>query len=74
MGITSDDTNYFGSNLWAGDILVTPRAIYTHNGPVDGTTTGEGTTRVGYQIEISNLQEAGQDYTNTLTYIATPTF
>lgn len=75
MGITSDDTDYFAvSDTWAGDILAVPRAIFAHTAPTDGTVTGQGTTRVGYQIEISNLQEAGQDYSNTLTYIATPTF
>jgi hypothetical protein len=31
-------------------------------------------TEVGYKIEITPLQEAADDYTTTLTYIATPTF
>jgi hypothetical protein len=45
-----------------------------HTGPSDGFTAGQGATRVGYQIEISALQEAGDDYSTTLRYIATPTF
>lgn len=52
----------------------TPRDIFEHNGPSDGTTDDVGSTTVGYQVEISPLQEAGDDYTTTLTYIATPTF
>lgn len=74
-GITTDDTDYFAvADTWAGDILATPRAIYAHTGPVAGATTGEGTTRVGFQIEVTALQEAATDYSNTLTYIATATF
>jgi hypothetical protein len=52
-----------------------------HNDPSDGTTgttdaTGDdvGETFVGYQIEITPLQEAADDYQTILTYIATPTF
>jgi len=52
----------------------TPVEVFRHNGPVDGTTQGIGLTRVGYTIEISALQEAGDDYTATLTYVATPVF
>lgn len=64
---------YFGSNVWAGFDGDTPEEIMCHVGPSDGETLHAGTTRVGYQIEISDLQPAGE-YTNTLTYIATPTF
>lgn len=52
----------------------TPVEVFRHNGPVDGTTQGIGITRVGYSVEISALQEAGDDYTATLTYVATPVF
>ena len=74
-GITSDDTNTtarggneFTSNTWVSG-STTPIAIMGHGGPALATTT-----RVGYQIEISALQEAGDDYTTTLRYIVTPTF
>jgi hypothetical protein len=30
--------------------------------------------RIGYQAQITALQEAGDDYSTTLTYVATPTF
>lgn len=78
-GLTSDDTDLFGAgsnfaaNQWVS-ASTTPRAIMAHTGPADGVTDNIGTTRVGYQIQISALQEAGDDYNTTLTYIATPTF
>jgi hypothetical protein len=52
----------------------TPVEIFRHNGPTDGNDQGVGTTRVGYTVEITDLQEAGDDYTATLTYVATPVF
>ena len=52
----------------------TPVEVFRHNGPSDGTTASIGRTRVGYKVEISPLQEAGDDYTATLTYVATPVF
>lgn len=73
-GLTSNDpaiparTGQFGSDQWVSG-STTPIAIMGHGGPAIATTT-----RVGYQIEISALQEAGDDYTTTLRYIATPTF
>ena len=45
-----------------------------HSGPSDGTTLGVGRATIGYQAQITALQEAGDDYSTTLTYIATPTF
>lgn len=52
----------------------TPVEVFRHNGPSDGTTAHIGRTKVGYKVEISPLQEAGDDYTATLTYVATPVF
>lgn len=80
-GITSEDTdtdgqrgaNEFGTNEFVG-VSTTPIAIFGHGGPADGATAGIGSTTVGYQIEITPLQEAGTDYSTILTYIATPTF
>jgi hypothetical protein len=51
-----------------------PVEVFKHNGPADGTTQDIGKARVGYKVEISALQEAGSDYTATLTYVATPVF
>ena len=78
-GLTTDDNSLEGAGVnFVGDQWVaastTPRAIMAHTGPSDGTTAEIGAARVGYQIQISALQEAGDDYNTTLTYIATPTF
>ncbi len=83
-GITSDDaaltsglTDPFNAGA-GGDRFAsastTPVEVFRHTGPTNGTLTGVGTTRVGYKVEISGLQEAADDYTATLTYVATPVF
>ncbi len=79
-GVTSDDTSIasragaeFGDNLFIA-ATTTPQEVMQFGGPVDGVGKGEGTTTVGYRVEISALQEAGDDYSTTLTYVATPTF
>lgn len=78
-GLSTNDNSLEGAGVdFVGDQWVaastTPRAIMAHTGPADGTTAEIGAARIGYQIEISALQEAGDDYSTTLTYIATPTF
>ncbi len=78
-GMTSSDTSVlarssqFGSDQWVSP-STTPIAIMGHNGPADGVAAGSGTARIGFQAQISALQEAGDDYTTTLRYIATPVF
>lgn len=80
-GLTSDDSdlnaNEFnvgsGGDRWVA-ASTTPRQVFSHNGPSDGTTQDYGLAKVGYQIEVTPLQEAADDYTATLMYIATPTF
>ncbi len=77
-GLTSTDgtttrSQQFNSDTWVSG-STTPVVIMGHTGPADGTTAGVGTARIGYQVQISALQEAGDDYTTTLRYIATPTF
>lgn len=78
-GLTSNDTTLlgagvdFGSDQWVA-ASTTPRAIMAHSGPADGTTLGIGRATIGYQAQITALQEAADDYNTTLTYIATPTF
>jgi hypothetical protein len=52
----------------------TPVEVFRHDGPTDGSVAGEGTAQVIYKQEISALQEAANDYTATLTYVATPVF
>ncbi len=79
-GLTSDDTDLNageftsgGGNKWVA-ASTTPRQIFSHGGPADGVTQDVGSATIGYQVEISPLQEAADDYTTTLMYIATPTF
>ena len=76
-GLTSDDSDLnsdeFGSALFVA-ASTTARQVFSHTGPADGTTVDKGTAKVGYNIQITPLQEAGNDYSTVLTYIATPTF
>ena len=84
FGLTSEDstlspsnpngTDAFGTQLYAGNFSTSTLEVFYHNGPADGTTADIGETDVAYQIEIRSLQEAGTDYTATLTYVATPVF
>jgi hypothetical protein len=77
-GLTSSDDINASEFSTGGTKFVaastTPRAIFSHTGSADGTTANIGSTTVGYKIEISPLQEAADDYTTVLTYVATPTF
>ena len=80
FGVTSDDADLnggeFSGTTYAGNFSATntPRQVFSHAGPSDGTTQNKGMAKVAYKLEISALQEAAPDYTNTLTYVATPTF
>lgn len=81
-GLTTNDETIGGSDPFnvggAGELFVsastTPVQVFRHDGPADGTTQDIGRADVAYQVEISGLQEAGTDYTATLTYVATPVF
>lgn len=81
FGFTSADNslgpncgqNYYGDNGWAGFNATNSAEVMCHNGPADGKTENKGKTWVLYKVEITALQPAGE-YTNTLTYIATPTY
>lgn len=78
-GLTTEDSTLaggddFGSALYAGNFVNNAREVFFHNGPADGSTADQGSTRVGYKVEIDALQEAADDYTATLTYVATPIF
>ena len=78
FGLTSGDTtlsngNPFTGSLYKGFWHTTPVEVMYHNGPSDGLTTGIGSSTVAYSIQISALQQAG-DYSNTLTYVCTPTY
>ena len=78
-GLTSDDDTLSGGDFFNGGFEFvsassTPVEVFRHGSPVDGGGAGEGTANVLYKIEITALQEAADDYTATLTYVATPIF
>jgi hypothetical protein len=77
-GITSEDADLnsdeFGTALYAGNFGTTTRQVFSNSGPADGVAPNIGKTRVGIKIQVSALQEAGNDYTNQLIYVCTPTF
>ncbi len=83
-GLTTEDANMGPSLTDPFDVAgtgqrfvsasTTPVEVFRHNGPSDGTTDNIGRTKVGYKVQVSSLQEAGDDYTATLTYVATPVF
>lgn len=79
MGLTSNDSDLnsgeFTGSRFAGNFQSTSsRQVFSHTGSADGSTQDIGLASVAYRIQIGSLQEAGNDYTNTLTYVATPTF
>ncbi len=69
-----DDSNFVSNDGFVGNFHQEPRPLFGHTDSADGETQDIGVARVGVGIEISPLQPAGDDYTNTLTYVATPTF
>ena len=77
-GLTSDDGSDMPLDFSGATNFVsastTPVTVFSHTGAASGATQGQGTTTVLYKAEISSLQEAGSDYTATLTYVATPVF
>ncbi len=83
-GITTNDptltpsmTDIFDAST-TGQLYVsastTPVEVFRNDGPTSGSGQGVGLTRVGYSVEVSSLQEAAEDYTAILTYVATPVF
>lgn len=84
FGITSEDNslgenctfNYYGfgqNPKWAGPDVNSPIEIMRNCGPADGQTRHQGWTRVGFQVEVTPLQPAG-NYQTTFTYVLTPIF
>jgi hypothetical protein len=77
LGITSTDSDlnsneFNNATEYAGNII-NPRVVFSHTGPSNGTTNDQGSTTVAFKVESTALLPAG-DYTNTITYVATPTF
>jgi hypothetical protein len=70
---TQDSVGLFDAGEYIA-ASTTPRSIFSHTGPADGNTADVGSTTVAYKIQITPLQEAADDYSAILTYVATPTF
>jgi len=73
MGVTSEDSEYYSAAQYTGLNGTAATNVLHHTGPANGSGTGIGIADVGYTVEISALQEAG-DYNTTLIYIVTPTY
>ena len=81
-GLASDDGDlnslggFYGQEFGASYIAASTsaRQVFHHDGPSNGIAANIGEVNVIYQIEITPLQEAADDYNTTLTYIATPIF
>ncbi len=78
FGFTTDDASLFGGDLfgdslWKGLSSTTPAEVMYHNGPADGLADGKGVAKIGYQVEVSGLQQTG-DYSNNITYVVTPIY
>ncbi len=76
MGLSSNDSDLstaFVAGEYQGLNGTTPLEVMSHDGPADGSTQDAGLASVIYNIQVTDLQEAG-DYSNTLTYICTPTY
>jgi hypothetical protein len=76
FGVSSTDdinSNEFSGSKYVGSII-NPYSIFSHNAPADGVTDNIGSSTILYSIQITALQAAGNDYQNTLRYVATPTF
>lgn len=72
--LTSGLTDFFSGGDNFVSASTTPVEVFRHDGPTDGTVAGEGTATAIYKVEVTALQEAANDYTATLTYVATPVF
>ncbi len=77
FGYTTDDATLAGtadrfiSDKWA-KFTTAPLEVAYHDGPADGTTSGSGSIRVGYQVGIAGVTPPGE-HTTTIIYICTPT-
>ncbi len=72
--ISLSDDDSFGDALYVGDFIGNPREVMYSTSSSDGTTAHIGSTRVGYSLQTSVMQEAATDYQTNLTYIVTPVF
>lgn len=72
LGLTTSDitnTAVSGSNLWVGNFIMNPVTVFSQ-----ASSTKNQHATVGYQVQISDLQEAATDYQTNVVYVATPIF
>lgn len=62
-----------GTAFYAGLNNTDPMPVMYSSGVANGIAPAIGKTQVAYRLQISALQPAG-DYSNILTYVATPTY
>jgi hypothetical protein len=78
IGLTSDDADLnggeFSGTKYVGNFATGTRVVFSNAGAADATTQNVGKARVAYKIEITDLQAAGNDYSNHFIYVCTPTF
>lgn len=77
-GMTSEDATLSGGDTYLSQyyaaVRTVPQEVMYHTTVADGIQPNDGLTQVAYKAEVMSFQEAADDYTATLTYIATPTF
>lgn len=71
VGMTSNGNSalFNTANTWVGNFTSAPVPVFVY-----GSSTRNASTTVGYQIQISDLQEAATDYKTNIIYVATPQF
>ncbi len=73
IGITTSDlTNTIPSiaaDQWVGNFIENPVTVFSQ-----ASSTRNQTATVGFQVQISDLQEAATDYQTNVIYVATPVF
>ena len=79
FGYTSEDNSLgtgvvdrFVPNKWSGLSTLNSEVMF-HDHPADGITPGEGATRIGYKLEVTDWQTSGS-YSNTVTYTCSPVY
>lgn len=63
------DTIITGANLWVGNFLQSPVTVMS-----EASSTRNKQATVGYEVMITDLQEAATDYKTNMIYVATPSF
>jgi len=71
--VTSGLTDEYNGGTEYVAVNTAPVEVFRHDGPIENSED-DGNATVLYKVEVTALQEAAEDYTATLTYVATPVF